>query len=109
MEQRRIPMQPDTIEQINRFDNSIAHFSTELVRMDLKRKSLFENIDSLYQGRQSILDKMMTEVGIDPSQIVQMKSGKGPDGSDEMHVLIKPSPPMTDGPANTGMESSEPK
>jgi len=93
MEQHRIILQDAVVEKIAHFDKSISHWSTELVLMDLKRKSLFENIDTLYQGRQEILDSVIKESGINPEQVVQVKVINDKDGKTEMAILTKPVAP----------------
>jgi hypothetical protein len=93
MEQRNIPLQDTSLEQLNQFDNSISHWSTELVLLDLKRKALLENVDGLYQGRQALLNNIVTEAGIDPSQIVKMQPVGSPDGKVNLAVVIKPKAP----------------
>jgi hypothetical protein len=93
MEQRKIPLEDVVQEQLVQFDGSISHWSTELVRLDLKRKALLDNIDGLYQGRQSMLDKVITDSGIDPSQIVKMQPTNEPDGKINLVVMIRPKVP----------------
>ena len=90
MEQRRIPLSKEVVEQLGKLDESIAHWSLDLVRLDLQRKAMLENVDGLYQGRQSMLDKVMVEAGIDPSRIAQMKSIRVDDNNIDIAVLIRP-------------------
>jgi hypothetical protein len=90
MEQRRIPLSKEVVEQLSKLDESISHWSSEVVRLDLQRKTMFENVDGLYQGRQSLLDKVMIEAGIDPSQVAQMRPIRIDDENVEMAVLVRP-------------------
>ena len=104
MEQRRIPLSKEVVEQLSKLDESIAHWSLDLVRLDLQRKTMLENIDGLYQGRQSMLDKVMIEAGINLSQIAQIKSIRVDDNNIDIAVLIRPETP-SDTPSDTSPDT----
>jgi hypothetical protein len=92
MEQRRLPVPPQSVEQIQNFDRSIAHFSGEHTKLTLQLKNMIENIDALYQGRQAVLDKVITEAGIKQESIMQIRPAML-DGKLELQLLLKPTPP----------------
>jgi hypothetical protein len=53
---------------------------------------MIENIDALYQGRQAVLDKVITEAGIKQESIMQIRPAML-DGKLELQLLLKPTPP----------------
>lgn len=100
MEQRRIPIQPEALDQLAHFDMSIGHWNQEYVKASLQLKAMLENIEGLHQARQVLLDKTCHDAGVDPAQVVQMRPMRNGE-TVELAVLLKPAAP----PAGAGPES----
>jgi hypothetical protein len=92
MEQRRIPLSAESLDQMTHYDMSIGHWSQEHTKASLQIRSMLDNIDSLFQARQALLDRIISEAGVDPGRVVQiqpMRSGE----TVELALVLKPEKP----------------
>lgn len=92
MEQRRIPLSAEALDQMTHYDMSIGHWSQEHTKATLQIKSMLDNIESLFQARQALLDRIIADSGVDPARVVQIQPMKNGD-TVELAMVLRPEKP----------------